>query len=141
MLKIVLDTNCLISSLSSYSTYFPIWSGLQDGKFMIFVSNSILDEYQEIIEEKTNAYVAQNVIRTLLESPYVKYHEPSYHFGLITQDPDDNKFVDCAIVSNADFIVTEDKHFNVLKEITFPKVSILGIDDFLHTLEGDPLPS
>ena len=137
MLKIVLDTNCLISSLSSYSKYFTIWRCLQEGKFMICVSNSILDEYQEIIEEKTNAIIAQNVIRTLLDCPFVKYHEPSYYFGLITQDPDDNKFVDCAIVSNANYIVTEDKHFDVLKEISFPKVSILGIDDFLHTLEED----
>ncbi len=94
-------------------------------------------EYQEIIEEKTNAIIAQNVIRTLLDCPFVKYHEPSYHFSLITQDPDDNKFVDCAIISNADYIVTEDKHFNVLKEISFPKVSIRGIDTFLHTLEQD----
>ena len=137
MPKIVLDTNCLISSLSSYSKYFPIWRYLQEGKFIICVSNSILDEYQEIIEEKTNAIIAQNVIRTLLDCPFVKYHEPSYHFSLITQDPDDNKFVDCAIISNADYIVMEDKHFNVLKEISFPKVSIRGIDTFLHTLEQD----
>ena len=42
----------------------------------------------------------------------------------------DNKFVDCAIAGNARYIVTEDHHFDVLKEIPFPKVAVINIDDF-----------
>ena len=45
-----------------------------------------------------------------------------------------NKFVDCAIVANAHFIVTEDKHFNALKNIEFPHVDVIGIDDFKDIL-------
>lgn len=45
-----------------------------------------------------------------------------------------NKFVDCAIVSNAKYIVTNDRHFNVLKEIDFPHVDVLNIDEFLMEL-------
>jgi len=45
-------------------------------------------------------------------------------------DPDDNKFVDCAISSNAKFIVTNDKHFNVLKNVDFPKIEVVDIDKF-----------
>ena len=56
--------------------------------------------------------------------------DPHYSFGLITADFDDNKFVDCAIVANARCIVTEDKHFNVLKTIQFPKVEVVNIDEF-----------
>lgn len=57
-----------------------------------------------------------------------------FSFGLITVDADDNKFVDCAIVANAHFIVTEDKHFNVLKNIEFPHVDVIGIDDLKDIL-------
>lgn len=40
--------------------------------------------------------------------------EPTFRFAAIFSDPDDNKFVDCAIVSGADFIVTGDRHFATL---------------------------
>ena len=60
--------------------------------------------------------------------------DPHFSFGLITTDADDNKFVDCAIVANAHFIVTEDKHFNVLKNIEFPHVDVIGIDEFKDIL-------
>ncbi len=39
---------------------------------------------------------------------------PTFRFGLIVTDPDDNKFVDCAITASSDYLVTEDRHFHVL---------------------------
>ena len=53
---------------------------------------------------------------------------------MIRLDPDDDKFVDCAIASNADFIVTHDKHFNVLKDIDFPKVQTVNLTQFQQML-------
>lgn len=55
---------------------------------------------------------------------------PSICVPLITKDPDDNKFVDCAIFANADFIVSDDKHFNELGSVEFPKVLVVRLDDF-----------
>ena len=52
-----------------------------------------------------------------------------YKFGLLN-DEDDNKFVDCAIASNADFIVSHDRDFNVLQQIDFPKVLVINSDQF-----------
>ena len=56
--------------------------------------------------------------------------DPHYTFALIEADKDDNKFVDCAIAANAKCIVTEDKHFKVLENIPFPKVEVIGREDF-----------
>jgi predicted nucleic acid-binding protein len=56
------------------------------------------------------------------------------YFNLISVDPDDNKFVDCAVAANAKFVVTDDGHFDLLKQIDFPKVNIIGLDDFIRTL-------
>jgi predicted nucleic acid-binding protein len=57
-----------------------------------------------------------------------------FEWNLIDKDPDDNKYVDAAIVGLADFIVTNDQHFKILASIDFPKVSILSIEEFLNML-------
>jgi len=77
-----------------------------------------------------NEAIAKNVIRTLLLLPNVKYVNVFFHWNLIEADPDDNKFVDCAMFANANYIVTEDKHFNVVKSIDFPKVNVINIEYF-----------
>ena len=94
----------------------------------------ILEEYEEIIAKKTNVIVAGNIINAIVESEFVDFIDPQFHFELITNDNDDNKFVDCAIAANATYIVSEDKHFDVLKEIPFPKLLVIGLKDFLQTL-------
>ncbi len=132
--KIVLDTNCLLASISSKSENYRVWKGFQQGRFVLCVSNDILEEYEEIIAKKTNAIVAGNIINAIVESEFVDFIDPQFHFELITNDNDDNKFVDCAIAANATYIVSEDKHFDVLKEIPFPKLLVIGLKDFLQTL-------
>jgi uncharacterized protein len=55
---------------------------------------------------------------------------------LIVPDEDDNKYCDCAIAGQADYIVTEDKHFDVLKNIPFPSLEVISIDEFLAMVKG-----
>lgn len=57
-----------------------------------------------------------------------------FYFHLIEQDPDDNKFVDCAIIAGADYIVSEDSHFRVLKDIPFPSVPVILLNEFMKKL-------
>ena len=132
--KIVLDTNCLLASISSKSEYYRIWKGFQQGLFVLCVSNEILEEYEEIIAEKANAIVAGNIINAIVESEFVEFIDPQFRFELITSDKDDNKFVDCAIAANATYIVSEDKHLDVLKEISFPKLLVIKLKEFLEIL-------
>ncbi len=40
---------------------------------------------------------------------------PTFRFHLFAADADDDKFADCAIVAEADFIITEDRHFDALR--------------------------
>lgn len=135
--KIVLDTNCLIAALSRHSEYYPVWSDFQAGKYILCVSNEILEEYQEIIEQKTSAVVARNVVDLLLKSHHVMFVTPHFKFGLITADHDDDKFVDCAFAANATYIVSDDKHYDVLKEISFPKLLVLKLKEFLGLLQQE----
>ena len=96
-----------------------------------FSGTEILNEYFEIMQRLINLEVAEYVIKTIINSSFVQFIDPYYHFGLIEADPDDNKFVDCAIAANAQFIVTNDHHYNVLHQIDFRKVNVINIDDFL----------
>ena len=129
--KLVLDTNSLIQCLPLRSRYHDLWVSFLDGRNYICVSNEILDEYEEILEMKTSHELASSVIKVLLNNPYTLFCTPFFNFNLIENDPDDNKFVDCAVSAGAKFIVTEDRHFNVLKKIDFPKVEIIGLVDII----------
>ena len=63
-------------------------------------------------------------------SPFVEKTEIYFNFQLISDDADDNKFVDCAITADAVCLVSNDKHFQVLKTIDFPNVTILTLREF-----------
>lgn len=52
----------------------------------------------------------------------------------VTADPDDNKFVDCAFSANATYIVSNDTHYDVLRDISFPQLLVLKLQDFLERL-------
>ena len=138
--KIVLDTNCLLACISSKSENFRVWKDFQAGRFTLCVSNEILDEYQEIIARKASPVVAVNVINAIVESEFVEFIDPQFHLGLIAADHDDDKFVDCAFAANAAYIVSDDSHFDVLKEIPFPQLLVLKLKDFLKRLLEGKLP-
>ncbi len=131
---VVLDTNCLVQMLSVHSSYRPAWQAFREGKYELCVTNEILEEYQEILERVANEAVAYNVVNVIVRSPFTRFYTSHFRFRLIEQDPDDNKFVDCAIVAGADYIVSEDAHFRVLEEIPFPKVYVIRLQRFVEEL-------
>lgn len=131
MRRIVLDTNCLLQSLPSKSPYHKIWTDVLDGNIQLCVNTEILNEYEEILSIKTTKEIARNVIETIARLSTTYYQDTYFHFGLITADTDDNKFVDCAIAADAEYIVTNDKHFEVLKETPWPKLLVINIKDFV----------
>lgn len=130
----VLDTNVLLVSISSKSPYHCIFQKLIDGAYNLSVTTEILMEYEEIIERKFNLDVAKNTIRTLLTLPNVEKITVYYNWNLIEADKDDNKFLDYAVSSNAMGIVTQDRHFNILKDIDFPEVDLISIANFKLSL-------
>ncbi len=129
-LRIVLDTNVLLVSISSKSKYHWIYQLLINGKFNLLLSNEILTEYDEIISTKYNNEVSKDVINTLLTLPNILKKDVFYNWRLIQSDLDDNKFADCAINGNADYLVTNDKHFSIFKNITFPYIKVINIKEF-----------
>jgi len=135
MMRVVLDTNVLLVSVSSKSKFHPIYQAVLNGTLEVCVSNSILEEYEEIIAKRWSSNVAQNVINSLLKSPYVHLIDPRFNWLMVVQDPDDDKFVDCAIAANALYLVTNDAHFNPLKAPeVYPPLNIIGAEELLEFL-------
>lgn len=134
-MNIVLDTNSLIMSIAPKSPYRSVWQAFLRGDYNLCISNEIMEEYAEVLARNISPRVSEAIVYAILTRPNVIRKDPHYSFGLIEADKDDNKFVDCAIAANAKCIVTEDNHFNVLKTIPFPKVEVIGIDEFKQYLK------
>ena len=100
-------------------------------------TNEILTEYEEILTLKMGPVIAQNVIKAIITRKNTLKFDAHFRFNLIQSDVDDNKFVDCAIVANASYIVSQDHHFDILKNIDFPKVELIDIDAFVALLGND----
>lgn len=78
--------------------------------------------------------MAAILMEALINRPNLVRTTPTWRFNLITQDTDDNKFVDCAICGMAEYIVSNDRHFDVLKSIDFPVVAVRTIQEFSKEL-------
>ena len=134
MRYIVLDTNCLLQALPSNSPYHKIWTEVLDGNISLCVNTDILEEYEEVIARKATPEIAQNIVDAIVNLTTTVMQNTYVHFELLPADSDDNKFVDCAVASDAEYIVTNDKHFNPLKEIPWPKVEIIKITEFIKLI-------
>lgn len=136
-MRVVLDTNCLIMAISARNEYHQVWQDFLDGRFVMCITNEIIEEYSEVISRNISPLLSELVISTIINRRNVIMKSPSYAFHLIKADEDDNKFVDCAIVSNAKYIVSNDRHFNELRDIPFPKVDVIKINQFLQELQKE----
>lgn len=134
-MNVVLDTNVLLVSLPSHSKYHVIYKALLDKVFDLYLSNEILTEYEEQLSLRLGYNRTDLNLRELLNLSNVHCIEPFYYWKLITQDPDDDKFCDCAVACGADFLVTNDKHYGVLAQIPFPPITTIRAEEFLEKLQ------
>ena len=133
MSPVVIDTNCLLQIIARNSPYRPIWDAFLEGRYDLCVSNEILEEYQEILSQQITPTIAENVVLLILNQRNVRLVDPHFRMALISVDPDDNKFVDCAFAAGADYLVSEDSHFKVLRKIPFPTLNLVTLDEFMKS--------
>ena len=129
-MNVVLDTNVLLVAVSERSPFHWIIEQLEKGQYRLCVTTDILIEYNEILQRHMGVDVAELALKALLQLPNLVFVEKYYFWQLIPQDPDDNKFVDCAISASAKYIVSEDRHLRALKSDKFFTVEILSVVDF-----------
>ncbi len=136
-MKVLIDTNCLLVAIPRKSPFRWLYDSIKKGDFILAVSTEILNEYAEIIEQFYSASLAENVLNVIINLPNVERVTVFYKWKAITEDTDDNKFVDCAVACGADYLITHDRHFKVLEMRDFPKVRTITIDEFKTKLGID----
>jgi uncharacterized protein len=132
-MKLVIDTNCFLVSISRKSKYNWLFQALIDKKFELFITSEILNEYEEVIGRYFSSETVEPVYEILTTASNVRKVEIFYKLNLIS-DPDDNKFVDCAFAANVNYLVTNDTDYDVLRYIDFPKINIITIENFKNIL-------
>ena len=77
--------------------------------------------------------LADATLKLLMELENVERVSIYFRWNLI-KDADDNKFTDCALACGANYLVTHDTDFNVLKKSGFPKVPVITAAEFKDVL-------
>ncbi|MEQ8705123.1 MAG: putative toxin-antitoxin system toxin component, PIN family [Phaeodactylibacter sp.] len=134
-MKVVLDTNVLLVSISPKSRFRPIFDAFITERYKLCVTTDILAEYEEVLSRHMGNELTEYALQLIENAPNVLWTTKYFKWQLVKSDADDNKFVDCAIASNADFIVSNDKHFNVLHDLSFPKVNVQKAAAFLKLMQ------
>jgi putative PIN family toxin of toxin-antitoxin system len=129
-MKVVIDTNCLLASVPPRGNYYWLYKAFENELFEWFVSNEILAEYEEKLIEQYSTKTADLVLTILTFAPNTVFAEPFYKWQLIETDHDDDKFFDLAFAVGADYLITNDTDFNIVKSTDFPTVSIVSLEDF-----------
>jgi len=129
--RVLIDTNCFLVIVPKRSPFRWIYDKILSGDLELVVSTEIILEYEEQLTRFYSREYAETVVKVLVNLPNVfKVNPISFNWLLISDDPDDDKFVDAYVASNGDLIVTNDRHFKILESIKFPPISICKITDF-----------
>lgn len=132
-MKVVLDTNILISAIVFGGKPRDIFKRILSGKLRFAVSKEILNEVEGVLSGKKFRYPLQAVheIRNAIEE-LGENVVPDKRIDRIIKDPDDNRILECALAANADFIISGDNHLLELK--VFKGIQIINPADFLEII-------
>lgn len=132
MLKAVVDTNVFVSGLLRGPISRLVIEALRDSKFTLIISQAIFDEILEVISRpKFHNVITTEIIREFTEllKTQAVFVKPVQKLNIIIKDPNDNRFLEAAIVGKVDCIVSGDKH--LLNIGSYRAISILSPTKFL----------
>lgn len=133
MIKVVLDTNIFVSSIFWRGNPYKIVEKALDKKIKVYISIEIIKELEKILKrdfEVPEEYIERQ-INLILE--YSEIVEINIKTDVVKEDTEDNKIIECAVSTNADYIITGDNHLLKLKE--YKGIKILSPAKFLNLLE------
>ena len=131
-MRIVLDTNVFVSGIFFSGPPSRILEAWRDGKIELAISPDILSEYQRVGNELSKQFPSVDLssILGLVTIHAMMFQSPQLSEP-VSEDPDDDMFIACAIASKSKVIVSGDKH--LLKVADFGGVTILMPREFVDT--------
>lgn len=133
-MKIVIDTNCLLSCVGKKSSYRNVFDAFLKNIFTLCASNEILFEYEEKFNDFWGTEVTNNLLGLFETSDNFEEVIVYYSWRLVSQDEDDDKFTDAYVAANADFLISNDSAIIRLKNNSFPRFNILTLEEFSKLL-------
>ncbi len=133
MLKVVLDTNVLVSALlNGDGPPAFILSLVRRRMVRLCLSLEILEEYEAVLNRKKFRHIRNEglAIISSLAGQALRV-ETNTKINLVTSDPADNKFIECAVEAEADFLITgNNKHFPFR---SYQKIQIVSPREFIES--------
>ncbi len=133
-IRVVFDTNVLLVSLSTRSPYHWALRAVAEGRAVVWLTTGIALEYEEVVAQHMGRPAADVLTSFLDGTPSVEWVHSRNRWRLIHADPDDDKFADCAVAAGAT-VVSEDRHFDAVRNLDFPPLRGVGVDSFRSLLD------
>jgi len=138
-MKITADTNILISATFWNGDSNKIIRKVENNEIELILSKEILKEFGRVLSYKE---IQEKIKNKNLEmmwtiekiASFSTIIRPTQNFNIIEDDPTDDKFLECAVEGNSEYIVSQDKHLLKLKE--FRGIKIITPEEFLESIEG-----
>ncbi len=131
--KVVLDTNILVSALGWKGKPHRIMEKVTNNELELFISNKQLSELSRVLNYPRLKFTEEQKFKFKeLVLKTASFVEPTIKLDVIKDDPDDNMFLECALVADADYIVSGDDHLLSLKK--FGRIKILTANQFLNEI-------
>lgn len=127
-MKIVVDTNVVISGVFFGGAPRMVLEAVVDHSVSAYATSSIVDEYNEIVDEmiqRKQGRLSKNLLSPFIQSLHLIETSSSIH---VSRDPEDDKFLECAVDSKALFIVSGDKDLLVLEK--YENINIITAAEF-----------
>ena len=127
-MKIAVDTNFLVSATQwDYSVSHKLLRKLIRNNAEIFTTKEILDEFAEVLERDFlyNQEEIENILEKVLQ--FLTLVIPNQKIDVVKEDADDNKILECAVESGAEYIISYDNHLLKLKD--FRGIKIIRPED------------
>lgn len=134
MIKVVVDTNVFVSSFfgGKPKRIIDLW---KTGKVKLCLSGKIVDEYIEVLKRLglQDEKELEELLGLFAEGFNTIFTVETPTLNIVKDDPDDNKFIECAVALKSSYIISGDKHLKDLNN--YMGIRILNPKDFFMEYE------
>lgn len=117
MIRVVLDTNIFISSFlgGNPRRIIDLW---KSGQIILCLSRPIIDEYVDVLRRMglQNERELEELLSLFAHGFHVLFTAKTPNLNVVEKDPDDDKFIECAVALNSKFIISGDKALREIKD-------------------------
>lgn len=132
MTRVVVDTNVFVSSFfgGNPRKIVDLW---KSGQVTICLSKPIIDEYVEVLQRLglQNERELGELLNLFARGLHVLFSANTPELHLVKEDPDDDKFIECAVALKADFVISGDKNLIAIQD--YMSIRIVTPKEFLDT--------